>query len=381
MARAFILSHGERTEGDWDTFVPEGRTLAFYSEFDEYTWRSAGLAAINAGDIEPVVTLNGGDVVSNYELGAFEDSAMAEHIASLSSRTGGKPYFIGSDLPDPLKLCTDAEACQETYPHHADDCQGLFALVAEDDIHTVSCRGVAGEDGDTTYEVGGSGDLYDELSEESDRIKAWLGSDPEAAIAYWETLTEATRVQLTGIDVELEEQVQAYYDAGGASTPAALVQARQYLADAGEGSFYDWVAGMDHKQQGMILGEDDLKAAYERERARRNKSITWEEVDWGFVQSLNQRLLKDTEKGQSLPFWQAGAALLLGTEQPPTYRRLFEQLGGNSDGDGNAPNGQVTVLSRGGALSHGEIEVTGDYDQAPFKAAIRQFSEKKISFA
>jgi hypothetical protein len=382
MARAFILSHGERNQEDWDTFVPDGSSISFYSDYDEATQRSIGLAALSAGDIEPFETYDGGQLIPNYVLSAFEDSALAEHMATESSATGAKPYYVGIDLPDPVQLCSDPEECQKTYPLHADSCEGVFGKVAEDEILSVSCRVLStDEDAPGTDVMEGSTDFMEELRDEARRIQAWLASDPQDAIAYWESLTDATKVQLTGVSLELEEDIAAYYDAGGASTPTAILQARKYLADAGEGSFYDWVAGMDAKQRQFVLAEDDLEAAFEREEARRNKSITWDEVDWGFVQSLNERLLKDTDKGESLPFWQAGAGLLLGTEQPPTYRRLFERLRGEPDGDGDAPNGRVTVLSRGSGLSHGEIEVTGDYDQAAFKQAIRQFSKKGITFA
>jgi hypothetical protein len=381
MARAFILSHGERNQEDWDTFVPDGSSISFYSDFDEATQRSIGLAALSAGDIDPFETYDGGQLIPNYVLSAFEDSALAEHMATESSATGAKPYYVGIDLPDPVQLCSDPEECQKTYPQHADSCEGVFGKVAEDEILSVSCRVLSGDDDAAATDVmEGDTEFMDALREEADRIQAWLASDPQAAIAYWESLTDATRVQLTGVNVELEEDVQAYYDAGGASTPAAVLQARRYLADAGEGSFYDWVAGMDDTQRDMIRSEADLDAAYEREEARRNKSITWGEVDWSFVQNLNERLLKDTAKGESLPFWQAGAGLLLGTQQPATYRRLFEQLRGDVDGDGDAPSGRVTVRSRGSGLSHGDIEVTGDYDEAAFKQAIRQFSKKGISF-
>jgi hypothetical protein len=381
MARAFILSHGERNQEDWDTFVPDGSTISFYSDFDEATQRSIGLAALSAGDIEPFETYDGGQLVPNYVLSAFEDSALAEHMTTESSATGAKPYYVGIDLPDPVQLCSDPEECQKTYPQHADSCEGVFGKVAEEEILSVSCRVLSSDtDPAGTDVMEGSTDFMDELRDEAARIQAWLASDPQAAIAYWESLTDATKVQLTGVNVGLEEDIAAYYDAGGESTATAVLQARRYLADAGEASFYDWVVGLDDTQQAFILSTDDLSAAYERERARRNKSITWDEVDWGFVRNLNEKLLKDTDEDGTLPYWQAGSGLLLGTEQPPTYRRLFEQLRGDYQGDGDAPSGTITVVARGGALSTGEIRVTGDYDEAPLKAAIREFSKKKVTF-
>ena len=109
-------------------------------------------------------------------------------------------------------------------------------------------------------------------------------------------------------------------------------------------------------------------------------SVTWEQVDWGFVSRANEQLLKDTPAGGALPYWQAGAGLLIGNEHPATYRRLFEQLRGGTDGAGNTPTGYIRVRSRGGVTSRGEIEVNGGYDRDQFKATLRDFSKKEIRF-
>ena len=105
MARAFLLSHGARVASAAETFVPAGRTIAFYSEFDK-TLRANGLAALNSGDIQPTETLTGPCKVANYHHSRFENEAIAQHLAVTSSTSGGRSYHVGSDLPKPQPRCT-----------------------------------------------------------------------------------------------------------------------------------------------------------------------------------------------------------------------------------------------------------------------------------
>ena len=123
MARAFILGHGASIPGREKTFVPAGKSISFYSEVNTNTLRANGLAALNAGGIPPVQTFKERSPVDNYELSAFEDEAIAQHLASESSLTGGKTYYIGLEtsfgttpLPSPLRLCTTPNACAGTKP-------------------------------------------------------------------------------------------------------------------------------------------------------------------------------------------------------------------------------------------------------------------------
>jgi Putative adhesin Stv domain len=265
MTRAFILGHGVRYDGAEPTFVPQGRTISFYAEVDQRVLRVNGLAALSHGAIQPTQTLTGPSQVPNYALRAFGDAAIAEHLASISSASGGRPYFVGKDLEAPCYLCTQPDACPQTYPKHAGTCNGIFTLITEPDILSIACRSVEGaEDKQSTYELGGSLDLHHEMAAEARRLVDWLRTEPKAAIGYWETLTQASQSLLVHMNAELPAAIRAYYRGGGASTPAAVIQARQYLDDYGAGAFYAWVAAMPQNgpQRAMILADQMLGQAF-----------------------------------------------------------------------------------------------------------------------
>lgn len=103
------------------------------------------------------------------------------------------------------------------------------------------------------------------------------------------------------------------------------------------------------------------------------------DIDAVTVKSINEAVLKDLRAGQSAPYWQTGAWLILGGTQSAAWRMAIERANG-LDPDGDQGNGLVTMVSRGGALSSGKISVSGKYDKDAFKSAIRQFSNKDIDF-
>ena len=269
MATAYLLSHGARVENVDDTFVPEGRSISFYSEFDENTLRSIGLAAVNAGDITPTETFNAGETVSNYVLQRFADDEMAEHLAAASSQTDGALYFTGGELPDPAWLCTTPDECNATYPNHADVCQGVFKLIAEEDILSVSCRGAMGGPGTATEAMEGSTEFMDDLGQETLRILEWAQTDPDAAMAYYQSLSEATRVMLNGANTNLAKWAEDYFAGGGTDTPAGVVEARNFLESHGDVAFVDYAEQWDDVQRGVVFAEQDLVEAYWVGYARR----------------------------------------------------------------------------------------------------------------
>jgi Putative adhesin Stv domain len=289
MARAFILGHGSRVPGREKTFVPTGKSISFYSEVDENTLRSNGLAALNAGDIPPVETFEGESEVDNYSLSRFEDFAIAQHLASESSLTGGTSYFIGMDkIPSPVPLCTTPDACARTKPtKHSMFCKGLFALVPEDELLSVTCRGVRltqeqrkeGIRNPATGRLGApqvddeghdsSQDFKVETVAEAKRILELSKTDAPAAIAQVESLSEPTRQMLFSNYVPLMTWVQEYYKSGGAASSEAVMEARRALEALGEDSFADHVDRYDQKQRDMVRSDTDLDAAYRRSYEKR----------------------------------------------------------------------------------------------------------------
>jgi hypothetical protein len=263
VAKAFLLSHGARIGNVGDTFVPAGRSIAFYSEFDQNTLRSIGLAAVSAGDIEPTETFGAGEAVSNYYLSRFADNEMAEHLAAESSSSGGTLYFTGGGLlPDPSWLCTTPDACNATYPDHAGSCRGVFKLIGETDIVSVSCRGLMGGSGGNTFEMEGSTEFMDDLQAETIRILNWAATDNEAAMAYYQGLTEATRVMLNGANTNLAAWAQQYFAGGGTDTPAAVIEARNYIESNGDIAFADYADQYDDVQRSVVFADQALLDTY-----------------------------------------------------------------------------------------------------------------------
>ena len=219
-------------------------------------------------------------------------------MASESSLTGGATYFIGLEtsfgttpLPSPLLLCTTPRACALTKPKHSAPCKGVFALVPEDELLSVTCRGVQGKNNPATSRLGArrdddkghdtSEDFGAETRAEGQRLLALSKTDPGAAIAQVESLSEPTRRVLFANVYALELFVVDYYKKGGAATPEAVLEARRALEALGADSFADHVDKYAAKQKQMVLADPDLKATYDRSVATRTTkaSRSKEEVD------------------------------------------------------------------------------------------------------
>jgi hypothetical protein len=300
MARAFILGHGARIPGEAKTFVPTGRSISFYSDVDEVTLRANGFAALSAGDIPPVAKFDAGSEIDNYELTRFEDEALAQHMATESSLTRGlnrldpaTTYFVGLRtkwrtlplLSNPLLLCSNPAKCALTKPEHSGSCEGLFAVVPEEDILSVSCRSVQltqeqrdqGAVQPNTTRLGArTGELDDEgrdTSEaffsktEAEAVRLWQQSQKSASdrarvVTYLESLSEPTRQMLFESHLDLKTVAEEYYDSLVPNEPGAswrttsphpllrprpkpaldvVLEARRALEALGEDSFADRV--------------------------------------------------------------------------------------------------------------------------------------------
>jgi hypothetical protein len=394
MARAFILSHGERDPGEGDTFVPEGKSISFYSEYDENTLRSIGLAAVNAGDIKPAETFEAGEPLPNYTLSQFEDSAIAQHLAMESSATGGKLYFVGTDLrPTPLPLCTTPDACARSRPRHAQGCRGAFAQIAEDEILSVSCRGVTGEDGDNTRTMEGSTDFYDEYSEEAMRIAEWGKTDPDAAMAYFQSLPQATQAILKS-KVPLATFVDGYFAGGGEAIPAAVVDARNYVESHGDIAFVDYAEQFDAQQRSMVLAEQDLLEAYWLGYGRRLLRNEGAPAFWEFFRGLDQDwmnlLAQDGELADAIAAGSQGADVAETSSWVPSdadfdaATSINEPYVKGLDEDVDATweiGGAVVLLGEpGGELASG-VRQQPDYTSGTFQVKRATFGAGSLQFS
>jgi hypothetical protein len=354
VATAFLLSHGARVENVDDTFVPQGRSISFYSEFDENTLRTIGLAAVNAGDIIPTETFQGGETVSNYVLLRFDDGEMAEHLAAESSQTGGKLYFTGAELPEQAWLCTTPDECAATYPQHADTCQGVFKLISEQDILSVSCRGKLGGPGKSTFEMEGSTEFMEDLQAETLRILQWAQTDPDAAMEYYQSLSEATRVMLNGANTNLSAWAKAYYDGGGTDTPAAVIEARNFVESHGDIAFVDYAEQFDVQQRSIVLAEDDLLEAYWLGYGRRLLRKDGAPAFWDFYRTLDQPWLdamaQDPELFDAIASGSQGADVAETSSWVPTQDDFAEATSHNEPFVKNLDEEVDAVWEVGGAV-------------------------------
>ena len=99
-----------------------------------------------------------------------------------------------------------------------------------------------------------------------------------------------------------------------------------------------------------------------------------DQLDTAVIEGVNQTNLKNARnEGDTLDYWQADDILLIGPGLPASYYEwCLAQDGG--------AQGTITVVSRGGPLSTGKIEVTNCPDEDTFKTRLREFSKKKIDF-
>jgi hypothetical protein len=264
VANAYLLGHGARDTNEPKTFVPDGKSISFYAEFDEYALQSIGLAVLNAGDITPTETYESGEEIPNYLLQTFTDDELAKMLSAESSRTDGTLYFVGQSPIDDAntKLCTTPNACRATYPDHSDQCGGVFSKITEDTIFSVSCRGVLGAENQATWEMEGTTDYMTELRTEAARILTWKDTEEQAAIDYLASLSEVTRAEMYTAYPPLQTWAQDFFKGGGTVDPAAVIDARNYLETHGDVAFYTYVEQMDIEQRGMVLGDDALLTAF-----------------------------------------------------------------------------------------------------------------------
>jgi hypothetical protein len=95
------------------------------------------------------------------------------------------------------------------------------------------------------------------------------------------------------------------------------------------------------------------------------------DFDQSVIDGVNEYNLKNLDEGGVISFFQARDLVLIGDGFPMEYVRYAANAG---------TGGTITMESRGSFGSTGEILVEGSSDPDSFKAAVRRFSKKKITF-
>ncbi len=380
---------------------------------------------------------NGGEPIHNHALHVLTNNQRAWY-AQVDPEDGSCRY-AGEHFADGLHLCEDPGPdgqCAQN-PGHAHTCGGILSMAWQDpNLVWVSCRqdadpkvnskpqftfGSEANDKDNVQKT----EFVDFATDAETRLK----KDPAAFADYFDTLTdEQVSLLLYKLPIRhwtfqrqareflkgaTDEQYYAFVE-GQDDTDRRLYlndppfgpkakdlydsyqrgkvvrSARDYLEKSGAENFRLYLNEMDPNEQQIIAGYPDLAGLLEvdadagsAEAQSAKYGMTIDEIDWSMVQSVNEKAIKDTANGQTVPFWQlpTGEVLIGKDQQPETYRKLIELVrDGGAVPTGAKPNGTIKV-TKGGAFSKGKLEATGATDQDRMRALISDFSDKPITFA
>ncbi|MGH9247555.1 MAG: putative adhesin [Acidimicrobiales bacterium] len=361
---AFVLGHGGLDAATANTFVPTGMRVSFYSKLNENMLFSNGFAALATGGAGSVQTYNAGQPVPNYEMEKLEDERVASYM---QIDPGGVPLFFvgGQHLASPkIKLCAGTATTCKAGSH---GCQGLLGLLQQagyTDWGYLACRGIDDTSKDSRGLGAGGADTMaaDDVDAFETYFKGVLARDPAEAARVWDGLPPKSQATLVS---------STYFF----STYNATRGARHVLETEGSFTFKKYVATLLDYQQKAIK-EDPYLGQF-----LTGPTYSWDAIDWNWVQGANEQILKGTDPGGTLSYWQASGGLLIGNEQPESYRMAFEAQRGEQGATGNKPNGEIEVVSRGSLTSRGKIRVTGSYDENSFETELRKFSKKEIHFS
>lgn len=181
---AIVKGHGTDVDGQ-DTYVPDGVTVRMYTAAEVNLDNDIALLALldEAGD--PGVEITG--TIRNYTLGTQDDEFIAQWYA-LGGQSSTPIWWVGTDIPDGTRLCSDPTACQAPAAH---TCTGVLGLVHDTDIAIVACRGVAGQVGADVH----TPTAYDQAGTEFKRRADWyltkVETGEDAQVAEVETAVDA----------------------------------------------------------------------------------------------------------------------------------------------------------------------------------------------
>lgn len=428
-----LMGHGGQIEGE-KVIVPAGFSIRFLTDNGQSLpfYNGVGLMlnyeTLVDGGFSLYGPFNAGEEVDNHIIGPLE-SFTRSWYAQVDPENG--TCFYAGEHFDETKLCNDPAQCLENARQMAGEdateeevraavvhtCGGLLSVTWDDpDLVWVSCRYVPGQGSQRT--LGDQGNVaFADLADQAVQQLTTLG--PEGFAAYYDALDDEQKsIVLSKVAIlkwlwqrtgryhlanngeesfyaycnGLEDQRERDWTLEAADLKSAydigkfMRQSREYLQTAGADAFAAWFRDLDPYYQGFVTADAQMSAALgDRNRAAGAAGgavpgVTWDDLDWPTITRINQAIIKDLDQGAQAPYWLVKDGLLIGGEQPLTYRRLFEHLRGTDPADGSHPTGSITMRSRGSLTSPGSISVTNCDDPVVFKSAIRQFSKKDITF-
>jgi hypothetical protein len=369
-----------RAHGGWDgnnwTFVPDGVTIKFYSNEDEYLFTANAVAALSQSNFDnanesygPGNTDNDNPVwVQNYELGPRTNSEMQRDLSAFAEAATIK--FVGSELKAPIKLC---EGDSTTCTNGIHKCEGVFGQVKDTEIIYMACRGIDTDaDAVGTRELGGSTENMDWVNEWATFVRENKGTDPDGVES-----------QLNGLP---QDQLATLMVSGEVKNFMYVREAlRTYESDPD--TFLRQVAGLvrdgsDPELLNAYRADPTLGPLISQAVARpgsqdmlEDQGYAWNprDTDYERIAELNQQNVKATADEESVSFVAGNGMVLIGEGHDFGYVRYA----GSAD---DVAQGSITV-SKAGVFSAGTLEVTGaGAHQDAVREMLESFSNKDVEF-
>ena len=434
-----LMGHGQVLT-DQTVTVPEGYSISFLIDEARVMPFSNGVGVVmNIASLQ-----NEGFKLSSYHDGGEDIHNHVLHVLTNNQRSwyaqvdpeDGSCYYAGESFTDGLRLCEDPgpEGQCAHNPGGVHTCGGLFSISWPDpNLVWVSCR----QNPDSSLGWSANKPQMTFGSEANDRdniqtsefatfaaaVEKRLKDDPAGFASYFDTLSDDQIAQvMSKLPIRkwsyqrqardwlrggtTDEQFYAFVQGQDEVDQGLYIKdaddlkdawergkfvrhAREYLESRGAQNFVLYVNGLDDATRTTLLGYPDLAAALDVKSDPTSPQgqsarfgITVDEIDWGMVQAVNEKALKDAPDGGRVPFWQlpTGQVLIGKDQQPETYRKLIELVrDGEANPTGNRPNGSITV-TKGGLRSRGKLAVTGATDEATMTSWIGNFSDKRVTF-
>jgi hypothetical protein len=391
-----VKGHGARVD-DKETFVPTGTTVKMYSGFDVDLATSAALVGIASGSFaSPVDSATGPNPIANYQLFTQDDRFYAQWVA-MGQASSNPIWWVGQDLDDQIRLCNEDGTCDASTGTH--DCSGVFGQVHAPEIVLLACRGHVGtEDGGVS--TGYGSDAEHPLSEFDSEMDEWFGkfitratADPDAAEREYDALPQGTQalalasgsgnafaygrwVRRYALDDNLDD-LFTHFRTNVANVQnimwwldnvAPYGQALDAAVARHPGNFKDFVEEVGDPWQAALMARPAISTAIHGV-----VNAEGETIDWGDFEDRNRDYVKNLGEGAGAAFWQHGETLVIGGQYRSPYGTRILEAGG--------AEGTLTMVSRGGTLSRGKVQVTGAADQDAFRRAFARLSQKSVEFA
>ena len=369
----------------------------------------------------------GGETIHNHALHVLTNNQRSWYAQV--DPEDGSCYYAGEHFTDGLRLCEDPGPDGQCEVGGVHTCGGLLSLTWNDpNLVWVSCRQDASPDVRSKPQTTFGSEANDPANvQQSDYVafaedvEKRLKADPAGFAAYFDKLTDTqiaqvmsklpirkwsfhrqARAWLQGgateeqfyafvqgqdqVDQTLYKDADDLYAAWGRGK--FVREATEYLAKAGPENFVIFANDLDQASRTILKDYPDLAAAMKTDAGTTSAEsvsarfgMTADQIDWSMVQAVSEKAIKDTADQGTVAFWQLPTGeVLIGENQPETYRKLIELVrDGEANPSGAQPNGTITVV-KGTRTSTGELRVTGATDRATMRSWIGAFSDKTVRF-